>query len=320
MKIAFVGKGGSGKSTVSASFITHLLKQKQRVLAVDADINQHLSNLIGAQFQPDLALSKRTTRNEIREYLRGTNTLIKDIASFAKTTPPGRGSNLVHITHADPLIQKYAVDFAPQAYFMHVGTYDEDGIGTSCYHGSLSIFENIVSHTQTNDNEWLVADMVAGTDAFAGALYLLFDIIFMVVEPTPESVGVFNQFSHLAQKAGTYDHVYVIGNKIEDNDDATYLQEAIGNKLIATLPINNSLRKLRQRGESINELDETASKTFAHIEEFARDHAPDANSKLSELHDLHLHFADQDYTRTKHGDISGQIDKQFQFSEVVSHD
>ncbi|MGW0901344.1 nucleotide-binding protein, partial [Streptomyces goshikiensis] len=42
MKIAFVGKGGSGKTTLSSLFIRHLAANEAAVVAVDADINQHL--------------------------------------------------------------------------------------------------------------------------------------------------------------------------------------------------------------------------------------------------------------------------------------
>ncbi len=42
MKIAFVGKGGSGKTTLSSLFIRHLAAAGAPVVAVDADINQHL--------------------------------------------------------------------------------------------------------------------------------------------------------------------------------------------------------------------------------------------------------------------------------------
>ncbi len=76
MKIAFVGKGGSGKSTITALFVHHLIKQKQQVLAVDADINQHLAEMIGAELKPELALYYGDNSRAIRTYLRGTNTRI----------------------------------------------------------------------------------------------------------------------------------------------------------------------------------------------------------------------------------------------------
>lgn len=47
MKIAFVGKGGSGKTTLSSLFIRHLAAARVPVIAVDADINQHLATALG---------------------------------------------------------------------------------------------------------------------------------------------------------------------------------------------------------------------------------------------------------------------------------
>ena len=47
MKIALVGKGGSGKTTLAALLVRHLVAADRPVLAVDADINQHLAVALG---------------------------------------------------------------------------------------------------------------------------------------------------------------------------------------------------------------------------------------------------------------------------------
>ena len=47
MRVAFVGKGGSGKTTLSALFARHLARSGAPVLAVDGDINQHLAVALG---------------------------------------------------------------------------------------------------------------------------------------------------------------------------------------------------------------------------------------------------------------------------------
>ncbi len=47
MKVAFVGKGGSGKTTLSALFARHLAASARTVVAIDADINQHLAVALG---------------------------------------------------------------------------------------------------------------------------------------------------------------------------------------------------------------------------------------------------------------------------------
>jgi len=47
MKIAFVGKGGSGKTTLASLLARHLAEAGLPVLAIDADINQHLGVALG---------------------------------------------------------------------------------------------------------------------------------------------------------------------------------------------------------------------------------------------------------------------------------
>jgi len=49
MRIAFMGEGGSGKTTLAASFITDLTlyHQEQPVLAIDTDVNTRLQEVLG---------------------------------------------------------------------------------------------------------------------------------------------------------------------------------------------------------------------------------------------------------------------------------
>lgn len=313
MKIAFVAKGGAGKSTLSALFINHLVAEGKHVLAVDADINQHLAELIGAPFQSELALAHDDHIKHIRTHLSGNNPRITEPTNMVKTTPPGNGSNLIRIAGDDPVIARYATQFAANAYFLHVGTYDEQGIGTACYHSKLSVFENIMSHTLTGKNEWVVADMVAGTDSFANALHALFDVTFMIVEPTPESTSVFKQFIKLAQEADTTDRVYAIGNKVIDEDDLTYIKQITGDKLVAFIPQDNTLRKLRQQGKRLESLSEPVQAALKDIEDFARTHQADPAKTLQLLHKLHLRYADKPYARNTFGDLTGQIDPEFSY-------
>ena len=61
MKVAFVGKGGSGKTTVAALFARHLVRGRAPVLAIDADINQHLAGALGMS-DAEAATSRRWAR------------------------------------------------------------------------------------------------------------------------------------------------------------------------------------------------------------------------------------------------------------------
>lgn len=314
MKIAFVGKGGSGKSTLAALFIDHLRKMEAPLIAVDADINIHLPDLIGARFDHSNALSRQENAAEIKKYLKGENPFVDDAANIVKTTPPSKKSNYLFLNDQNELIAKYATKFADDAYFFHVGTYEKEGIGKSCYHGALAIFESILSHSLLTEDEYLVADMVAGTDAFAGSLHAQFDAIFLVVEPTPEGVEVYKQCVQLAKAAGVLDYIYVIGNKVDDVDDVNYLNEAIGEKMIGWVPRRSDLKRARQKGEMISSDSVEGLQTlFENVISLARTNYRKQDERLQLLHDLHKELTQLAYIISRHGDISDQIDPEFSY-------
>ena len=104
MKIAFVGKGGSGKTTLSSLFVRRLVEQRLPTLAIDADINQHLAAALGASDEEAAALPTLSAHLPlIKDHLRGTNPRISSPDAMIKTTPPGTGSRLLGVVEVVPL-------------------------------------------------------------------------------------------------------------------------------------------------------------------------------------------------------------------------
>ncbi len=309
MKIAFVGKGGSGKSTIASLFSLYLMKEAYPLLVVDADINMHMISLLGIQHAP-VSLAEESAAHFIREYLRGNNTRIRNLSEFVKTTPPGKGSNFLTLDEKNPILAAYATRLAPHAFYSRVGTYTTADIGTTCYHGHLAIFENILSHSVLQENEWLVADMVAGIDAFANSLFSQFDIFILVVEPTPEGVAVYNQYHELAEAAGIWDRVVVIGNKIADEDDMSYLQKHCGMKLFGSVQMSKKIKQQRQSGNplSLNMISASDEALLERIEFQANKLFRPFNIYTKLVSDLHMKFMDQDWVRASYGDLSHQVD------------
>ena len=317
MKIAFVGKGGSGKSTICSLFIKYLEKKEQVGIAVDADMNIHLPILLGCSIDPKHALSLPENSLKVKEYLKGTNARIKDASSIVKSTPPGRGSCFLTCNADHPILSSFASSLGHFGFLLHVGTYEKDGIGESCYHTNLAIFESLLSHTFLKKNEWLVADMVAGTDAFAGTLHAQFDAIVLIVEPTPEGVSVFKQYMELAKAAKVDDYIYALGNKIDDDEDMVYLQSNIGSKLVGFFRRQLYLKRSRQSGETIDiEKIEGVENVFDRLIEITRRNIETEDHRISLLHDLHLKHAQADYVIARYGDLSEQIDPDFSLRDV----
>ncbi len=226
MKIAFVGKGGSGKTTLSASFSAYLESKQENVLVIDADLNMHLAELLGFRV-PEIEkhISHPKAAEAIKEYLKGSNERIKSTAHVKKTTPPGKGSKLLKLDQENPVFENYTLR-RDNTRLMVVGTYNEEGIGASCYHNNLAILENVLSHT-IDENGSVVADMVAGTDAFASSLHAQFDLLVIVVEPTRRSLEVFDHYLALAEEAGVADVLVAVGNKVRSEADKAFIAERI---------------------------------------------------------------------------------------------
>jgi len=317
MRIAFVGKGGSGKSTITALFVDYLQNQNKKFLAVDADINQHLAELIGAELKKELAISKPENSKKIREYVKGDNPRIEDQSNVVKSTPPGRGSNFVKLDKENKIIDDLTVEYNDN-WFMQVGTYEKEGIGASCYHTSLTSFENILSHLKLEENEWLVSDMVAGTDAFANTLHAQFDLIVLIVEPTPEGIQVYDQYKELSKEAGVFENVAVLGNKVDCRHDRQYLEENIDSEILGCLPRKSEIKMARQQHKPVTAdlLNSEEKQLFERIEKTAREREVSPDERLEKLNEIHRTVAKKQYIKDACGDVTRQIDDNFDILET----
>lgn len=317
MKIAFVGKGGSGKSTLSSLFIRYLQQvRKRNVLAIDADLNMNLAGLLGVKVDENTLMARPEVAEKIRTFLKGSNPRIECVSKFLPTTPPGAGSNLVRSASEAGLLP-FAVEVSktPAVNLLTVGSYDRDGIGQTCYHSHLFVAENILSHTATSDEFTVVCDMVAGTDAFAYSMHLQFDAIVLIAEPTPESTEVCRLYVDLARESGVDGLIHLVGNKVEDADDVQFINNAVDKKLLASVPSMPKLKKARQRGETVQAdlLDPTLTQVMRIIENEAHSSVISAAQRLEMLHKLHLKLNAKQWVQQGYGDLAEQIDYDFEY-------
>ncbi|MFM9613534.1 ATP-binding protein [Streptomyces sp. V2] len=264
MKIAFVGKGGSGKTTLSSLFVRQLAALGAPVIAVDADINQHLGPALGLDEDRAAALPALGEHLPlIKDYLRGDNPRIASAETMIKTTPPGEGSRLLRVCEDNPVYEKCArsVELDGGAVrLMVTGQFTDADLGVACYHSKTGAVELCLNHLVDGPGEYVVVDMTAGSDSFASGMFTRFDITFLVAEPTRKGVSVYRQYKEYARDFGV--ELKVVGNKVQGPDDVDFLRAEVGDDLLVTVGHSDWVRAMEKgrppRFASLEEANRTA--------------------------------------------------------------
>ncbi|MBM3231899.1 ATP-binding protein [Candidatus Pacearchaeota archaeon] len=254
MRIAFVGKGGSGKTTITGLFAKYLASKNKKILVIDADINQHLGSSLG--FEDTKLIDEKTLGNNIdwiKDFFRNRNSLIGSSKEMIKTTPPGEGSRLINLESKE-FFDKFELK-NNGIRLLRVGGFSEQDIGTKCYHSKTGTLELLFNHLIDSKDDYILVDMTAGADSFASGLFTKFDMTLIVVEPTKKSIDVYKQYKEYAKIHDL--KIVALGNKIYNKEEADYISYQIGEEPIAKIRSSEYIKK-SERGinHGINLLEE----------------------------------------------------------------
>ncbi|WP_426567973.1 ATP-binding protein [Streptomyces canus] len=308
MRVAFVGKGGSGKTTLSALFARELARSGAPVLAIDGDINQHLAEALDPAGTADFTAPPLAGHlTDIKDLLRGTNPRIPSAEAMIKTTPPGRGSRLLRPLGDDPLHTRH-VQRVGGVPLMVTGEFDESDLGVACYHSKLGAVELYLSHLVDGPGEYVVVDMTAGADAFASGLFTRFDMTFLVAEPTRKGVSVYRQYRDHAREFGI--PLAVIGNKVTGEDDLLFLKEHAGDDLLTHLVLSPWVRSA-ERGSPQGDLEDTNRHALHVLREAVDTRVKDWPALHRHAVEFHLRNARAWADAATGRDLAAQVDPDF---------
>ncbi|MFE5208395.1 ATP-binding protein [Streptomyces sp. NPDC056600] len=323
MKIAFVGKGGSGKTTLSSLFVRHLAASGAPVIAVDADINQHLGAALGLD-ETEAATLPAMGRHLtlIKDYLRGANPRITSAEAMIKTTPPGEGSRLLRVREQNPVYEACArpVELDGGAVrLMVTGPFTESDLGVACYHSKTGAVEMCLNHLVDGRDEYVVVDMTAGSDSFASGMFTRFDMTFLVAEPTRKGVSVYRQYKEYARDFGVA--LKVVGNKVQGPEDIEFLRAEVGDDLLVTVGHSDWVRAMEKgRPPCFDRLDaaDRAALEALRTAADARYEARDWERYTRQMVHFHLRNAESWGNARTGTDLAQQVDPGFVLDERVS--
>jgi CO dehydrogenase maturation factor len=323
MKIAFVGKGGSGKTTLSSLFVRRLAADATPVIAVDADINQHLGTALGLDDEHAAALPPMGGHLPlIKEYLRGSNPRITSADAMIKTTPPGEGSRLVRVREDNPVYAACARRVMLDGHeirLMVTGRFTEEDLGVACYHSKVGAVELFLNHLVDGPAEYVVVDMTAGSDSFASGMFTRFDMTFLVAEPTRRGVSVYRQYRDYARDYGV--RIAVVGNKVQDRLDLDFLRSEVGEDLLVCVGQSDWVRSAEKgRPSPFASLEPTNRAALDVVMEAAEASygRRDWRRYTRQMVHFHLKNAETWGTARTGVDLAAQVDPSFVLSEKTA--
>ena len=274
-------------------------------MAIDADINQHLAEALGAR----RAAPMGAHLPEIKEYLRGSNPRISSAEAMVKTTPPGRGSRLLRPGGPDP-VHELGVTAPCGALLLATGPFEDDDLGVSCYHAKTGAVELYLNHLVDGPGEYVVVDCTAGADSFASGLFTRFDLTVLVAEPTRKGISVYRQWQGYA---GGFDvPVALVGNKVQTPEDVAFLRSHAGEEPLAWIGHEPAVRAMEQgRPFSLDDLSPGTAAALSAIRT-RLDAAPRDWARYTRLAaEFHRRNARAWASDSAGEDLAGQIDPGF---------
>jgi CO dehydrogenase maturation factor len=220
MKIAISGKGGVGKTTLTALLAQVYADKGYGVLAVDADPSPCLAGAIGV---PD----------ELQEKLNPISEMDDLIHERTGAKPGTTGGFFTINPRVDDIPDRFSVTHRG-VKLLEMGSVDLGGSGCICPESAM--LKTLFTHLLFRDDEVLLLDMYAGVEHLGRATVDFVDALIVVVEPTRRSLGTASQIKKLAEDIHL-PRLWLVGNKVQNQEEIDFLEaNSPGIPVLGTLP------------------------------------------------------------------------------------
>lgn len=230
--IALAGKGGVGKTTIGAMLVRYLVEEirKGPVLAVDADPNSNLNEMLG--------VTVHSTIGEARENLK-------------KDVPTGMSKD----SWLEYRIQEAVIEAA--GFDLLVMGRPE---GPGCYCAANNMAKKYIDALKQN-YPFVVVDNEAGMEHMSRLVTQDVDVLYVISDPTPRGIMTVSRILSIIGELGlNIRKTAVIVNRVEARNEDAFLRAASERSIEITGTVRNdeALIESDGAGNTIFELDGTS--------------------------------------------------------------
>ena len=213
IRIVITGKGGVGKTTITA-LLAHLFAQEGfRALAVDGDPQQNLAVTLGI---PQKVAETIVPVSQSTDYLR-------------EKTGAGPGISPGGLLTLNPdvsdVIDRFSVSVAKNLRLLVMGGVSQAGCGCLC--PEYTLLSAIFRHMRLLPDEVVLLDTPAGMEHFGRAVADGFSCALVVADPSHNALSVARESAGFAQQLGIKNIILVV-NRIGNPADIDKICQKIG--------------------------------------------------------------------------------------------
>lgn len=195
MKIAISGKGGVGKTLISAGLAKGFAERGLKTIAIDADSS------------PNLALTLGLSAEEARKI-----TPISENKELVDSKTNTGYSGVYRLTFSvDDIVRDYSMLTPFGVNMMVMGTVHSMGSGCMC--APNAVIRELLRYLIVERDEAVVLDMEAGVEHMGRGTTSHVDVLLVIADSNLKALEVARRIKDLAKTAGM-NQIYLIGNRV----------------------------------------------------------------------------------------------------------
>jgi CO dehydrogenase maturation factor len=205
LKLAISGKGGVGKTTLSAGLATLFAQKGARVIAVDADPDSNLAATLGFDDPENIT--------PIIE--------MKDLINERTGAKPGAPGGVYTL---NPKVDDIPERFCPKhqgVRLIAMGGGNREG-GSGCLCPENAFLRALTTHILFYREDVVIFDMVAGIEHLTRGTARGVDALIVVVEPGQRSLETARRITRLGSELGI-EKKWAVANKVRDEADRAFI-------------------------------------------------------------------------------------------------